>query len=57
MQHSSGAPDQQMSSMQGSGSQELAAALRRHFQKVCWARPAATRSESRETYLLGLKRT
>ena len=42
--------------MQGSGSQELAAALRYHFQKVCWARPAATRSESRETYLLGLKR-
>eukprot|EP00891_Asterochloris_glomerata_P007481 jgi/Astpho2/7481/e_gw1.00114.145.1_t len=42
--------------LQGSGSQELAAALRYHFHKVCWARPAATRSESREMYLLGLMR-
>ena len=42
--------------MQGSGSQELAAALRYHFHQVCWARPAATRSESREMYLLGLMR-
>ena len=41
---------------QGAGSQEFAQQLRQHFNKVAWARPAATRSESREIYLLGLGR-
>lgn len=41
---------------QGAGSQEFAQQLRQHFSKVAWARPAATRSESREIYLLGLGR-
>lgn len=41
---------------QGAGSQEFGQQLRQHFNKVAWARPAATRSESREVYLLGLGR-
>ncbi|KAL3148367.1 hypothetical protein ABBQ38_013824 [Trebouxia sp. C0009 RCD-2024] len=45
-----------MKLLQGAGSQEFAQQLRQHFNKVAWARPAATRSESREVYLLGLGR-
>ncbi|KAL0054288.1 hypothetical protein WJX82_006680 [Trebouxia sp. C0006] len=45
-----------MKLLQGAGSQEFAQQLRQHFNKVAWARPAATRSESREIYLLGLGR-
>lgn len=45
-----------MKLLQGAGSQEFAQQLRKHFDKVAWARPAATRSESREIYLLGLGR-
>ncbi|KAL0033063.1 hypothetical protein WJX79_000767 [Trebouxia sp. C0005] len=45
-----------MKLLQGAGSQEFAHQLRQHFNKVAWARPAATRSESREIYLLGLGR-
>lgn len=45
-----------MKLLQGAGSQEFAQQLRQHFSKVAWARPAATRSESREIYLLGLGR-
>ena len=42
--------------LQGSGSEQLAKLLRPHFHKVAWARPKATRSESREVYLVGLQR-
>lgn len=42
--------------VQGSGSQELAAQLRAHFQKVHLVRPKATRKESREIYILGRSR-
>lgn len=45
-----------MKLLQGAGSQEFAQQLRQHFNKVAWGRPAATRSESREVYLLGLGR-
>lgn len=38
------------------GTQEFAAELRRDFGKVAWHRPKATRSESKEVFLLGLKR-
>ena len=38
------------------GTQEFAAELRRDFAKVAWHRPKATRSESKEVFLLGLKR-
>ena len=38
------------------GTQELAAELRRDFTKVAWHRPKATRSESKEIFLLGLQR-
>ena len=41
---------------QGAGTQEFAAELRRDFAKVAWHRPKATRSESKEVFLLGLKR-
>lgn len=42
--------------LQGSGSQEFAAQLRRQFTKVSWVQPKATRQESREMYLVGLDR-
>ncbi|KAL4421639.1 hypothetical protein ABPG75_010930 [Micractinium tetrahymenae] len=45
-----------MKLLQGSGTQEFAAELRRDFAKVAWHRPKATRSESKEVFLLGLKR-
>lgn len=38
------------------GTQEFAAELRRDFAKVAWHRCKATRSESKEIFLLGLKR-
>jgi 23S rRNA (uridine2552-2'-O)-methyltransferase len=45
-----------MKLLQGPGTQEFAAELRPHFTKVAWHRPKATRSESKEVFLLGLKR-
>lgn len=42
--------------LMGAGTQEFAAELRRDFTKVAWHRPKATRSESKEVFLLGLKR-
>ncbi|KAL4450204.1 hypothetical protein ABPG77_010873 [Micractinium sp. CCAP 211/92] len=45
-----------MKLLQGTGTQEFAAELRRDFAKVAWHRPKATRSESKEVFLLGLKR-
>lgn len=45
-----------MKLLQGPGTQEFAAELRRDFAKVAWHRPKATRSESKEVFLLGLKR-
>lgn len=42
--------------LQGTGSQELAKQLQRHFAKVSWVQPEATRQESREMYLVGLSR-
>ncbi|KAI7835811.1 hypothetical protein COHA_010301 [Chlorella ohadii] len=45
-----------MKLLQGTGTQEFAAELRHDFTKVAWHRPKATRSESKEVFLLGLKR-
>ncbi|KAI3429712.1 hypothetical protein D9Q98_005797 [Chlorella vulgaris] len=45
-----------MKLLQGSGTQEFAAELRQDFAKVAWHRCKATRSESKEIFLLGLKR-
>lgn len=45
-----------MKLLQGAGTQEFAQELRRDFGKVAWHRPKATRSESKEVFLLGLKR-
>ncbi|PSC74281.1 ribosomal RNA methyltransferase mitochondrial isoform X1 [Micractinium conductrix] len=45
-----------MKILQGTGTQEFAAELRRDFTKVAWHRCKATRSESKEIFLLGLKR-
>lgn len=45
-----------MKLLQGPGTQEFAADLRQDFAKVAWHRPPATRSESKEVFLLGLKR-
>jgi len=42
--------------LQGEGSEELARDLRKHFKKVAWMQPKATRSESREMYLVALNR-
>ncbi|CAL8462409.1 g1942 [Coccomyxa elongata] len=42
--------------LQGTGSQEFALQLQRHFTKVSWVQPKATRQESREIYLVGLNR-
>lgn len=43
--------------LHGSGSEELCAQLKRHFEKVSWVQPKATRQESREMYLVGIRRT
>jgi len=45
-----------MKLLQGPGTQEFAQELRGHFGKVAWHRPKATRSESKEVFLLGLKK-
>lgn len=45
-----------MKILQGPETPALGAALRQHFAKVAWLRPQATRSESSETYLVGLGR-
>ncbi|KAK9798939.1 hypothetical protein WJX73_004770 [Symbiochloris irregularis] len=42
--------------LSGSGCNELHDYLRHHFRKVVWAQPKASRSESREMYLVGLCR-
>ena len=42
--------------LQGSGSDELAMDLRKHFRKVAWMQPRATRSQSREMYLVASNR-
>ena len=44
-----------MKLLQGPGTQEFAAELKEHFT-VAWHRPKATRSESKEVFLLGLKK-
>jgi 23S rRNA (uridine2552-2'-O)-methyltransferase len=44
-----------MKLLQGAGTQEFGLELREFFT-VKWARPKATRSESKEVFLLGLKR-
>lgn len=45
-----------MKLLQGPGAQEFAQELREYFGKVAWHRPKATRSESKEVFLLGLKK-
>ncbi|KAL6770446.1 RRM5 [Auxenochlorella protothecoides x Auxenochlorella symbiontica] len=45
-----------MKLLQGPGTMEFAADMRPYFKKVAWQRPKATRSESKEVYLIGLKR-
>lgn len=45
-----------MKLLQGPGTQEFAQELRENFGKVAWHRPKATRSESKEVFLLGLKK-
>jgi len=42
--------------LEGEGTQGFVKRLRPAFAKVHYARPAATRSESREVYLVGLGR-
>jgi 23S rRNA (uridine2552-2'-O)-methyltransferase len=41
----------------GGGREELQELCRGRFTRVLWARPKATRAESREVFLLGLQRT
>jgi 23S rRNA (uridine2552-2'-O)-methyltransferase len=45
-----------MKLLQGPGTQEFAQELREYFGKVAWHRPKATRSESKEVFLLGLRK-
>ena len=45
-----------MKLLQGPGTQEFAQELREHFGTVKWHRCKATRSESKEIFLLGLKK-
>ena len=42
--------------LQGAGSEDLVRELRPHFKKVAWMQPAATRSESREMFVVALGR-
>ena len=42
--------------LQGAGSQDLHVELKRYFEKVHWVQPKATRRESREMYLVGIRR-
>lgn len=43
--------------LEGGATRDLAAALRLHFGKVAWVTPKATRRESREVFLVCLKRS
>lgn len=45
-----------MKLLQGPGTQEFGQELRQHFGKVAWHRPKATRSESKEVFLIGMKK-
>lgn len=45
-----------MKLLQGPGTQEFAVELREYFGKVSWHRPKATRSESKEVFLIGLNK-
>lgn len=45
-----------MKILQGQGTQEFAQELKTHFNKVAWHRPKATRSESKEVFLLGISK-
>ena len=42
--------------LQGAGSEDLVRELRAHFKKVAWMQPKATRSESREMFIVALGR-
>ncbi|KDD73322.1 hypothetical protein H632_c2303p0 [Helicosporidium sp. ATCC 50920] len=42
--------------LQGPGTLEFAAVLKRRFKKMAWQRPKATRKESKEVFLVGLER-
>ncbi len=42
--------------LEGGGTAALAARLRQHFANVAWVTPSATRKESREVFLVCLKR-
>ena len=42
--------------LEGGATRNLAAALRPHFGKVAWVTPKATRRESREVFLVCLRR-
>ena len=42
--------------LQGEGSDNLVRELKMHFKKVSWMQPKATRSESREMFIVALKR-
>jgi len=45
-----------MKLLQGAGTQDFANELKDHFGRVAWHRPKATRSESKEVFLIGLKK-
>ena len=45
-----------MKLLQGPGTQEFGQELRERFAKVAWHRPKATRSESKEVFLIGMKK-
>ncbi len=42
--------------LQGAGSEDLVRELRPHFKKVSWMQPKATRSASREMFVVALGR-
>ena len=42
--------------LEGEGSEDLVRELRMHFKKVYWMQPKATRSESREMFIVAMKR-
>mmetsp|Transcript_26562 Transcript_26562/g.68828 ORF Transcript_26562/g.68828 Transcript_26562/m.68828 type:complete len:278 (-) Transcript_26562:201-1034(-) len=42
-----------MKLLEGTGSREFGAALKQRFKRVAWFRPKATRSESKEIFLVG----
>lgn len=45
-----------MKLLQGAGTQDFATEIKDHFGRVAWHRPKATRSESKEVFLIGLKK-